>query len=92
MNIFFCPTKIFYAPLLPAHYSGAGSASMNRSKIRLKIVFLEDHNITPISTVCLGLGEDLFLFVWKLPHFQSCLPNDKLLGGFSFLQLIFFRN
>ena len=39
LNIFFCPTKIFYAPSSPAHYSGTGSASMNRSKIGLKIVF-----------------------------------------------------
>ena len=88
-NIFLCPTKIFYAPSSPANYSGAKSASMNKSEIKLKIVFLEDHNITSISTVCLGLGEDLFLFCLKLPHFQSCLPNDKLLGGFSFLRSFF---
>ena len=59
---------------------------MNKSEIRLKIVFLEDHNITSILTVCLGVGEHLF-FVWKLLHFQSCLPNDKLLGGLAFYNL-----
>ena len=63
-NVFFCPTKIFYALFSPAHYSGARSASMNRSEIRLKIVFLEDQNITSISTVCLGLGEDFFSFLF----------------------------
>ena len=56
----FGPTKIFYVPLLLSTRAGAGSASMNKSEIRLKIVFLEDHNTTSISTVCLGLGEDLF--------------------------------
>ena len=57
LEYIFCPTKIFYAPpSSPAHLSGAGSASMNRSEIRLKIVFLEDHNITSISIVCLGQG------------------------------------
>ena len=82
---FFAQPKFSMLPSSPAHYSGARSTSMNRSEIRLKIVFLEDQNITSISTVCLGLGEDLFLFLWKLPHFQSCLPTDKLLGEFSFL-------
>ena len=57
----------FYAPSSPEHYSGAGSASLNRSEVRLKIVFfLKDHNITSISTVCLGLGKDLFLFCLEI--------------------------
>ena len=86
---FYAPPKFSMPPSSPANYSGAKSAPMNKSEIKLKIVFLEDHNITSISTVCLGLGEDLFLFCLKLPHFQSCLPNDKLLGGFSFLWSFF---
>ena len=36
---FFAPPKFSMPPSFPAHYSGAGSASMNRSEIRLKIVF-----------------------------------------------------
>ena len=71
LNIFFCPTKIFYAPLLPTHYSGAESASMNGSEIRLKIVFLEDLSITSVSTICLGLGEDLFLFCLEITAFPK---------------------
>ena len=64
--------RIYFLPLSsPAHYSGAGSSSMNRSEIRLKIVFLKDHNITSISTVCLGLGEDLFLFCLEITAFPK---------------------
>ena len=70
-NIFFALTK-FSMPPFPAHYSDVGSASMNRSEIGLKIVFLEDHNITSISTVCLGMGEeDLFLFCLEITAFPK---------------------
>ena len=75
-SIFFCPTKIFYAPFSPAHYSGAGSASMNRSEVGLKIVFLEDHNVTSISTISLGLGEDLFLFCLEITTFPKLFAKS----------------
>ena len=71
LNIFFAPPKFSMPPSSPAHYSGAGFASMNRSEIRLKIVFLEDQSITSISTVCLGLDKDLFLFCLEITAFPK---------------------
>ena len=71
IKTFFWSPKFSMPPSSPAHYSGARSASMNRSEIRLKIVFLEDHNITSISTVCLGFGEDLFLFRLEITSFPK---------------------
>ena len=59
-GIFFAPSKFSMPSSFPAPYCGTGSASVNRCEIRLKIIFLEDHNITSLSTICLGLGEDLF--------------------------------
>ena len=66
-------SKFSMPPSSPAHYSGAGSASMNRSEIGLKIVFQEDHTITSLSTVCFGLGEDLFCL--EITSFQKLLAK-----------------